>query len=118
MELAQRLAAKTVRRVLGGITLQAALEESAARAERALVHELAYGSLRFLGQLRAIARTLAKRAIPDQSVEALLWVALYQLVHTDAPAYAVVDAAVRATGRIKRTSAQGLTNAILRNFLR
>jgi 16S rRNA (cytosine967-C5)-methyltransferase len=61
---------------------------------------------------------LAERPLTDPNVEALLWVALYQLIHTAAPAHAVVDAAVRATGRMKRTSAQGLTNAILRTFLR
>src|SRR6266568_2961640 len=84
----------------------------------ALIHELAYGTLRFLGQLKAIVRTLADRPLADASVEALLWVALYQLVHTSAPAYIVVDCAVRATSRVRRTSAKGLVNAILRHFLR
>ena len=51
-------------------------------------------------------RALAERPLADGSVEALLWVALYQLIHTGAPAHAVVDAAVRATAQLKRTSAQ------------
>ncbi|MGH8714387.1 MAG: 16S rRNA (cytosine(967)-C(5))-methyltransferase RsmB [Casimicrobiaceae bacterium] len=119
MERAQRLAAKIVRRVLAGNSLDASLAALPPQADdRALVHELAYGTLRFLGEVRAIVRVLAGRPLADNSVEALLWVALYQLNHTSAPAPAVVDAAVRATGRLKRTSAQGLTNAILRNFLR
>jgi 16S rRNA (cytosine967-C5)-methyltransferase len=120
MEQAQRIAAKTVRQVLAGKTLPAALGDTtdAAAGERALVHELAYGTLRFLGQLRASVRHLADRPLADASVEALLWVALYQLIHTQAPAHAVVDCAVRATGRLKRTSAKGLVNAVLRNFLR
>ncbi|MGH8851259.1 MAG: 16S rRNA (cytosine(967)-C(5))-methyltransferase RsmB [Casimicrobiaceae bacterium] len=119
MERAQRLAAKIVRRVLAGNPLGAALAALPAPSDdRALVHELAYGTLRFLGEARAIVRLLADRPLTDDSVEALLWVALYQLNRTGAPAPAVVDAAVRATGRLKRTSAQGLTNAILRNFLR
>jgi 16S rRNA (cytosine967-C5)-methyltransferase len=63
-------------------------------------------------------RVLAERPLTDANVEALLWVALYQLIHTGAPAHAVVDAAVRATAQLKRTSARGLTNAILRTFLR
>ena len=119
MEHAQRGAAKAVRRVLAGATLPAALAEArSASDERALVHELAYGTLRFLGQLRAIVRVLATRRLADPSVEALLWVALYQLVHTGAPAHAVVDNAVRATGHLRRTSARGLVNAVLREFLR
>jgi len=120
MEQAQRIAAKAVRRVLAGVALGAALEEAGApkSAERALATELAYGTLRFLGQTRAAARVLAERPLPDQSLEALLWVALYQLIHTTAPPHTVVDSAVRATGQLKRTSAKGLTNAILRTFLR
>jgi 16S rRNA (cytosine967-C5)-methyltransferase len=82
------------------------------------VRELAHGTLRFLGQVRALVRLLAERPLADASVEALLWVALYQLIHTQAPQHAVVDGAVRATARVKRTSAQGLVNAVLRNFLR
>ncbi len=120
MELAQRVAAKAVRRVLAGASLGASLGENpmSRGAERSLAHELAYGTLRFLGQVRSIARALADRPFADRSVEALLCVALYQLIHTSAPPPAVVDSAVRATGRIKRTSAKGLTNAILRGFLR
>jgi len=120
MERAQRIAAKAVRRVLAGATLPAVLagDNHQNVEERALVRELAHGTLRFLGQLRAIVRLLAERPLADASVEALLWVALYQLIHTQAPPHAVVDGAVRATARVKRTSAQGLVNAVLRNFLR
>lgn len=119
MERAQRLAAKIVRRVLAGNPLPAVLAgPPLPPGDRALAHELSYGTLRFLGELRAIVRALAERPLTDGSVEALLWVALYQLIHTGAPAHAVVDAAVRATAQLKRTSAQGLTNAILRTFLR
>jgi 16S rRNA (cytosine967-C5)-methyltransferase len=120
MEQAQRIAAKAVRRVLAGVALAGALEEAGASKvqERALATDLAYGTLRFLGQLRSAVRMLAERPLTDPSIEALLWVALYQLIHTTAPAHAVVDSAVRATGQLKRTSAKGLTNAILRTFLR
>ena len=120
MERAQRIAAKAVRRVLAGTTLPAALADvpDGAAGDRSLVHELAYGTLRFLGQLRASVRYLADRPFADASVETLLWVALYQLIHTQAPAHAVVDSAVRATARLNRTSAKGLVNAVLRHFLR
>ena len=118
LERSQRSAAKAVRRVLAGTPLPAALAALPATDDRALVQELAYGTLRFLGELRAIVRALADRPLDDASLEALLWVALYQLRHSGAPAPAVIDAAVSATGRLKLTSAQGFSNAILRNFLR
>ena len=120
MEQAQRSAATAVRQVLAGAALPAALADAtkSSPAARALIHELAYGTLRFLGQLRSIVGTLAERPLADANVEALLWVALYQLIHTRAPAHAVVDNAVRATGRLQRTSARGLVNAVLRRFLR
>jgi 16S rRNA (cytosine967-C5)-methyltransferase len=105
---------------LAGATLPSALAgvPDSVAGDRALVHELAYGALRFLGQLRGSVHYLADRPLADASVEALLWVALYQLIHTRAPAHAVVDSAVRATARLQRTSAKGLVNAVLRNFLR
>ena len=117
MERAQHLAARTVRRVLAGVSFATALPGEAAGDDRALVHELAYGTLRFLGALRAIVSALAHCAL-DPEVEALLWVALYQLLHTRAPAHAVVDCAVRATARARRPAAKGTVNAVLRNFLR
>ena len=120
MDEAQRIAAKAVRRVLAGVALRSALEDAGASKspQRALATDLAYGTLRCLGQARAAVRILSNRPLIDPSIEALLWVALYQLIHTTAPVHAVVDSAVRATGQLKRTSAKGLTNAILRNFLR
>jgi 16S rRNA (cytosine967-C5)-methyltransferase len=119
MEQAQRSAAKTVRRVLAGAALHSALGEAGEDSgNRSLVSELSYGSLRFLGELRALVRLLADRPLVDASVEALLWVALYQLAHTNAPPHAVVDSAVRATVRVRRSSARGLVNAVLRQFLR
>jgi 16S rRNA (cytosine967-C5)-methyltransferase len=120
MEQAQASAAKAVARVLAGTALPAALESaSEPRAPgRALVQELAYGTLRFLGEAREILRLLAERPLPDRDLEALLWVALYQLAHTGAPAHAVVDNAVRAAARLRKASARGLVNAVLRQFLR
>ncbi|HET9762990.1 MAG TPA: 16S rRNA (cytosine(967)-C(5))-methyltransferase RsmB [Casimicrobiaceae bacterium] len=117
MERAQYLAARAVRRVLAGSTLATALPAVDAADDRALVQELAYGTLRFLGALRAIVGALAHRAL-DPAVETLVWVALYQLLHTRAPSHAVVDCAVRATARVRKPAAKSLVNAVLRNFLR
>ena len=74
MEQAQRIAAKAVRRVLAGVALGGALEDAGASqsGERALATDLAYGTLRFLGQVRSAVRILAERPLTDQNVEALL----------------------------------------------
>jgi 16S rRNA (cytosine967-C5)-methyltransferase len=118
LEQAQRSAVRTVRRVLEGKALPEALAQTPADSARPLVQELAYGTLRFLGQLRVLVRLLADRPLADASIDALLWVALYQLAHTGAPPHAVVDNAVNATARLRRSSARGLVNAVLREFLR
>ena len=119
MEFAQRKAARAVQQVLSGSTLPVALAGNAAPiAARALVQELAYGTLRFLGELRGLVALLADRPLADADVEAILWVAMYQLIHTRGPAHAVVDNAVQATARLRRSSARGLVNALLRGFLR
>jgi 16S rRNA (cytosine967-C5)-methyltransferase len=118
MESAQHVAAQKVLRVLGGATLTRALGARDGSADQALVQELSFGTLRFLGQLRAIVRALAHRVPHDPGIEALLWVALYQLIHTRAPVHAVVDCAVRAASHARRPAARGMVNAVLRNFLR
>src|SRR5262249_35938197 len=58
------------------------------------------------------------KPLADHDVEALLLVALYQLEFTRAAPHAVVDHAVRACALLRKTSARGLVNALLRNFLR
>jgi len=118
----QAQAARVVERVLGGATLTVALRAEEVRAApgrgQALVQELAYGSLRHYGTLRALGARLATRPIGDAEVRALLVVALYQIRSTRAPAFAVVDRAVEAVSLLGRGPARGLVNAILRRYLR
>ncbi|MEO5701722.1 MAG: 16S rRNA (cytosine(967)-C(5))-methyltransferase RsmB [Casimicrobiaceae bacterium] len=123
MEEAQRQAASVVAQVQGGATISAAfatLPESDAEVgrRRALVQELAYGTLRHWGLLHGLVRLLAAKPITDPALAALIAVALYQLQHTRAPAFAVVDHAVAAAARVARPAAKGLVNALLRRFLR
>ena len=121
MKQSQQQAAAAVRAVLDGQTLAAALQAAGAdRAgpARALVHELAYGTLRHYGLLDALIRTLADRPIADRKLAALVAVALYQLEHAKAPPFAVVDQAVAAAGELARPAAKALVNALLRRFLR
>ncbi len=128
MEDAQRQAALVVRRVLEGAALPAALAavaatESATRSaprgrRRALVQELAYGTLRHWGRLDALAQALSAKPFSDPLLASLVAVALYQLDHTRAPAFAIVDHAVNAAGATVRPAAKRLVNALLRRYLR
>ena len=120
----QRFAAQVVGRVLGGRSLDAELRELWSHVvgltpqDRATIQDACYGTLRFLGQVDAMLEHLLLRPLKDEPVRHLLRVALYQLAHTRAAPYAVVDHAVRACGALEEPAAKGLVNAVLRNFLR
>jgi 16S rRNA (cytosine967-C5)-methyltransferase len=110
-----------VGRVLDGASLPAAMAAEnleGAGAARALIHELAYGTLRHYGRVAALTRALAARPIADRAVALLVAVALYQIAHTRAPAFAVVDQAVDAVAALGKPAAKSLVNALLRRYLR
>jgi len=117
MDREQSAAALAVRRVLDGATLPAALAEAAQDLARGFVQELAYGTLRHWGRLAALAEALSARPL-EARVAALVAVALYQLDHTRAPPFAVVDRAVDAVALLGRPQAKGAVNAMLRRYLR
>lgn len=120
----QRLAAAVIGGVLAGRSLDAELAAAWQRhaqldaRSRAAVQDLAYGTLRFLGRLDALLDALLEKPLKDARLRPLLLVALYQLERTRAAPHAVVDHAVRACKALGLTSAKGLANAVLRNFLR
>jgi 16S rRNA (cytosine967-C5)-methyltransferase len=124
MQEAQRLAALAVRAVLDGSPLPAALAQLAPREReavgrrRALVQELAFGSLRHWGTLAALVRKLAAKPFADPALSCLVAVAIYQVDHTRAPAFAIVDHAVNAAALVARPAAKALVNAVLRRYLR
>jgi len=121
VQIEQQQAALAVRHVLTGMALPAALaavDDGEGRRGRTLVQELAYGTLRHWGRYEALTRVLATKPVADAPLAALIAVALYQLDHTDAPAFAVVDRAVDAAGAIARPQAKALVNAMLRRYLR
>ncbi len=113
-----------MQRVQAGRTLSAALAAASddrggeGGRRRALVQELAYGTLRHWGTLEHLVRLLASKPVTDPGLTALMAVALYQLQHTRAPAFAIVDHAVSVASRVARPAAKGLVNAVLRRFLR
>ena len=121
MQREQMLAALAVARVFDGAKLRealAAVDDGSALRGRTLVAELAYGTLRHWGLLDALVNALATKPIPDPLLRALVAVALYQLDHTRAPPFAVVDRAVAAAGTAVRPAAKSLVNALLRRYLR
>lgn len=86
---------------------------------RLLTH-LVYGVLRFQGHLDWIITKLYRGnfANMDESIKNILRVGLYQLKFSDRlPAFAVVDEAVKSA-KIITPAQSGLTNAILRSYLR
>jgi 16S rRNA (cytosine967-C5)-methyltransferase len=124
MDVAQRQAALAVRRVHEGGTLSGALaaaaagEDAAGGRRHALVQELAFGTLRHWGTLDALTRLLAKNPLSDPLLACLVAVALYQLDHTRAPPFAVVNHAVDNAAAMVRPAAKALVNALLRRYLR
>jgi len=121
MQAEQQQAALAIRHVFEGMALPAALaavDDGEVRRGRTLVQELAYGTLRHWGRYEALTSALATRPVTDAPLATLIAVALYQLDHTDAPPFAVVDRAVDAAGAIARPQAKALVNAMLRRYLR
>ena len=124
MQGAQRQAALAVCSVLQGGTLGAALakaaagEDAAGGRRHALVQELAYGTLRQWGTLDALTRRLASKPLTDPLLACLIAVVLYQLDHTRAPPFAIVNHAVDNAASMVRPATKALVNALLRRYLR
>jgi 16S rRNA (cytosine967-C5)-methyltransferase len=121
MQQSQRQAVEVIARVLDGAALPAAMAAvnlDNAGPARALVQELAYGTLRHYGRLDALQRLLATKPIVDRDIGLLVVVALYQIAHTRAPAFAIVDQAVDAAVAMGKPAAKSLVNALLRRYLR
>lgn len=117
----QLQATRVVLQVLGGTSLTLALGQSRCHVPDrtwGALQDICFGVFRHLALLRAVLAALADKPVTDHDLEALLLVALYQLEFTRAAPYAVVDHAVQACARLRKVSARGLVNALLRNFLR
>jgi 16S rRNA (cytosine967-C5)-methyltransferase len=120
----QQLASGAVAQALAGRNLNQTLSAvwhshpRLSSAERGAIQDLSFGTLRYYGLLEALLRKLSHKPISDEPLRVLLLVALYQLIHTRAKPYAVVDYAVRVTGSLGKPYAKSFANAVLRNFLR
>jgi 16S rRNA (cytosine967-C5)-methyltransferase len=89
--------------------------------DRHLAAEIATGVQRWRARLDHLIAHYARRSVDriDPPVLEILRLSLYQLAYlTRVPASAVVDDAVKLTGRVRKKSAGGLVNAVLRTMTR
>ncbi len=120
----QQLASEIVRAVLSGESLSTIFpalwrtHSALSASDRGAIQDLSYGTLRYLSELRAYADLMTNKPIADEPIKALLWVSLYQLIHSRNAPHAVVNEAVNAAQGLGRPWARSLVNALLRRFLR
>lgn len=88
--------------------------------DRAFVQALCYGVCRYYPRLDFILSCLLEKPMreKDADVHALLMVGLYQLMAMRTPDYAAVAETVNASAKLNKPWSRGLTNAILREYLR
>lgn len=88
-------------------------------AQRPLLFELCYGTLRWYYLLRALASELLLKPLPKkhQNVYYLLLIGLHQLLNMNIPQYAIVSETVQAAVALEQPWAKGLINKNLRRFL-
>ena len=109
--------------VIGGHSLNQALPDRLNRVserDQGLLQQLCYGTLRQSPRLQAILGQLLEKPLrdKDRDLQGLLLCGLYQLDSTRVPDHAAVAATVGATQALKKHWAKGMTNAILRRYLR
>lgn len=102
-----------------GSSLPPLLDKVDAR-DRGLAQDLAFGAARWQPRLALIADKLLRKPFKDgdRDLEALLLIGLYQLFYTRIPAHAAIGETVGCVDKLKKTSAKGLLNAVLRNAQR
>jgi 16S rRNA (cytosine967-C5)-methyltransferase len=114
-------AAGTIARVMSGRNLDEALQQTAGLLpqDMGLLKALVYGVVREHSLLSALAsQMLSKPLDKDPEMQALLLVGLYQLRSMRIPPHAAVAETVNATADLSKPWARGLTNALLRRYLR
>ncbi|NQD93867.1 16S rRNA (cytosine(967)-C(5))-methyltransferase RsmB [Pseudomonas sp. CrR25] len=117
-------AARALAAVLGGkaslgSSLPPLLEKVEPR-DRGLAQDLAFGTARWQPRLALLADKLLQKPFKasDKDLEALLLIGLYQLFYTRIPAHAAIGETVGCADKLKKSSAKGLLNAVLRNAQR
>jgi 16S rRNA (cytosine967-C5)-methyltransferase len=122
---ARALAAKVIAAVArDGRSLSDALPQAIGRlhesAERALLQELCYGTLRDYYRLAALAARFLRKPVKrkDEDIRALTLIGLHQLASMRVAPHAAVSLTVAACDELGKAWAKGLVNAILRGYQR
>ena len=119
LSIALPIAAAALGAVRAGRALDDALvvaSASAPPAERAAAQDIAYTACRRLNLLDALAATLLSK--PNLALDALLRVALSQLIDQPDRAHVIVNEAVKAIAAVRGGVFKPVLNAVLRRFLR
>lgn len=112
-------AAGLIAEVIAGRNFDVALARAALPVPlRAATMDLAYNALREFGRGDFLLGQLLDRQLTDPEARSLLLAALVRLEARPQDAHTIVDQAVSAAARVARGQFKGLTNGVLRNFLR
>lgn len=84
----------------------------------AFTKALCFGVCRHYFRLEALANSLVKKSPKDLEVWLVLLLGLYQLHFMRKAPYAVVKETVALLDKVKKSSAKGMVNAVLRSFCR
>jgi len=96
------------------------LTENLDARDAAFARMLSFGVLRFYQQLQALIKPFIKKSLKakDIDVQLVMLMAVYQIMYSRVPEFAVVDTAVKQIRKSKKKWAAGMVNAVLRSFLR
>ena len=116
-------AARVIAQVQGGAALDEPLRAALAQteaADRPLLQQLCYGTLRHHHRLDAVLRQLLQKPLQpkDADVRALLLCGMHQLFDMATPDHAAVSATVEACRELQKPWATKLVNAVLRRSAR
>ncbi len=120
--VAQAAAAVIVHAVCGGASLSRALPyylQQTREEERPTAQALAYGVLRHIELLEALLAELLTKPLKrkDAIITSYLYIGLFELIEGRRPDYAIVNTIVQLV-KSERRWAVGLSNALLRRFVR
>lgn len=96
------------------------LTDSLDARDGAFARMLSFGVLRFYQQLEELLKPYIKKPLKpkDLDIKLVMLMALYQIMYTRVPEFAVVDSAVKQVRKSKKKWAASMVNAVLRSFLR
>jgi 16S rRNA (cytosine967-C5)-methyltransferase len=94
--------------------------ETVANADRALLQQLCYGTLRSYHRLDGVLQQLLRKPLKqkDADLRALMLCGLHQLLEMRTPAHAAISETVEAARGLKKNWATGLVNGVLRRCSR